>query len=638
MFEADCRPTGLIFSWRLMKQILHSDSLPGRQGPADESNQGAACGGAHGTGKGLGMPVISQKGSGDRGPHLLYGMQCWRACFYNETSSCRTRLWRIKGSGVRPSGAMAAGDSGGGLGTSGDSGRVSLAASQSWLDRRWPAPRSSKIFCRNTERYECALSPPGIHTPQHDPSCRYSFDARLCSLGANLFRSPSCDLIARVTMVPLPVPGQNKPLKILTIDGGGLQAISTLLILDELLSAIAKNNGVQQRKPRPCDVFDTIAGIGAGGWLALLLGRFHMDITSCLSEWYKITQNIAPRSGAEEMWMRLTQHCYFNPDRLVDQVDRLTKIYGTGEFLFADNADSVRTRHVFVAALRSDAKGYNLFRTYPIPASAKLPKKLLEGPVNPETFKISRAFGVTGAARYFTPHWKEQMATSGKITFSDTKFPKPHNITELALDEMWGIYGIEVPLSVIVNIGPGIPNTFDVRQIARRFSWGVKAPQNVSAPLKRSLSPPADDERKPKKRNTDREAEGLSVRFHESADRGDRNSKQAPRKGSVARIDTFGSVKDRKMDVKLKRDETNIELDVKKKLDNIYKGGSELYYRLALEQAPQGTTKNDSSASGAAVDATIDYLHSPPVGLMIDEIAQRMPKMNQRSQIPALVC
>lgn len=447
-------------------------------------------------------------------------------------------------------------------------------------------------------------------------------------------------------MVPVPVPvlvpGQTKPLKILTIDGGGLQAISTLLILDELLSAIAKNNGVQQRKPRPCDVFDTIAGIGAGGWLALLLGRFHMDITSCLSEWYKITQNIAPRSGAEEMWMRLTQHCYFNPDRLVDQVNRLTRIYGTGDNLFADDNGGIRTRHVFVAALRSDAKEYNLFRTYAIPASAKLPKKLREGPANPEEFKISRAFGVTGAAKYFTPHWKEQMAKSGKITFSDTKFPKPHNITELALDEMWGIYGTEVPLSVIVNIGPGIPNTFDVRQIARRFSWGLKVPHNTSAPLKRSRSPPAEDERQPKKRNTDKKAQedhvGPSVRFHDSTDRDEGISKQGSRKSSVPRIDTFGSIKDRNMDVKLRRDETKIESDVKAKLEHIYKGGSALYYRLALDQAPRGTTQNDSSASGAALDATLEYLESTSVGLMIDDIAQRIPSMNQDAQIPALVC
>jgi len=115
-------------------------------------------------------------------------------------------------------------------------------------------------------------------------------------------------------------------------------------------------------------------------------------------------------------------------------------------------------------------------------------------------------------------------------------------------------------------------------------------------------------------------------------------SKRGARKSSVARIDTFGSVKDRQMDVKLKRDETNIELDIKKKLDNIYEGGSKLYYRLALEQAPRGTTQNDSSASGAALNATLDYLQRPTVGLTIDEIAQRMPKMNQGAQNIALVC
>jgi hypothetical protein len=184
----------------------------------------------------------------------------------------------------------------------------------------------------------------------------------------------------------------SKPLKILTIDGGGLQAISSLLILDKLLDTIAKSNNVPHRKPRPCDVFDTIAGIGAGGWLAILLGRFHMDITTCLSEWYKITDRIAPRSRSEEIRMRAFHHCYFNPDRLVEQIEFLIKVYGTGNFLFDNLAGEVRTRHVLVAALRSDASGYNLFRTYEIPGDAKLPKKLLEGPENPSKFKISGAF------------------------------------------------------------------------------------------------------------------------------------------------------------------------------------------------------------------------------------------------------
>jgi hypothetical protein len=431
---------------------------------------------------------------------------------------------------------------------------------------------------------------------------------------------------------------EQKPLKILTIDGGGLQAISTLLILDELLSAVAKNNGVSNRVPRPCDVFDTIAGIGAGGWLALLLGRFHLDVTSCLSEWYKITQRIKPRSKGEKVRMRLLHHCYFDPDRLVEQVDQLTQLYGTGDYLFSDDAKDIRTRHVLVAALRSDAKGYNLFRTYPIPETASLPEKLLEGPRDPAKFKISSAFGVTGAAKYFTPPWKEQMDSNGKTRFSDNKFPKPHNITELALDEMWGLYGTAVPLSVIANIGPGIPNTFDVMQIARRFSWGLKVPHGVSAPLKRPRSPKVDDEYQPKKTNTfpDKKAqqssEGPSVRFRQSIEAGEAVSGSSPRKRSIVRTTTFGSVKGRKMEAKMKRDETKIEHDIRLKLDNIYQGGSKLYYRLALDQAPRGTTQNDSSASRAALDATLDYLQSPAIGIRIEEISQRMLRMNKGAQ------
>ncbi|KAL9038521.1 MAG: hypothetical protein Q9214_005247, partial [Letrouitia sp. 1 TL-2023] len=264
-------------------------------------------------------------------------------------------------------------------------------------------------------------------------------------------------------MAKLPRP--EKPLKILTIDGGGLQGISTLVILDKLLDTIARSNGVPNSKPRPCDVFDVIAGIGAGGWLALLLGRFQLDVSAALAEWYNLVDCIAPRSKAEELRMRLMQHSYFDTERLVEQIDRLTEFYETDQHMFFTPPNSTRCKHVFVSALKTDSKetnlGYNLFRTYHYPEGAKV----LDG-CDPRKFKISHAFGVTGAAKHFTPPWKK-----GKLKFLDVKFPSPHNITELALNEMWGLYGTDVQISVVVNIGPGIPSAFDYKKIARRFSW-----------------------------------------------------------------------------------------------------------------------------------------------------------------------
>ena len=423
----------------------------------------------------------------------------------------------------------------------------------------------------------------------------------------------------------------SKPLKILTIDGGGLQGVSTLLILNEVLDTIAKQNGV--RKPRPCDVFDTIAGIGAGGWLAILLGRFRMDINSCLCEWYKIVERIAPRSKSKELRLRILQHCYFDTHRLVEQVEKLTKLYGRGEYLFEPNPERARTRHVIVAALKSDTKGYNIFRSYKIPNSAKFPERLREGPANPSKFKISSAFGVTGASKYFTPEWKEQMESSGGIKFRDAEFPKPHNITELALDEMWAIYGTDVPISVVVNVGPGLPNNVDVKQIARRFSWGLDTTGDHTAvsigPSKTrhekssneasgSVAPPDD---------VSQDANKVLFRIPDNSAK--QNSTSTPaqdtkKKGPTGRTNTFGSIKGRSHDAKLKRRENEIEQDIKGKLNNLYPSGSELYYRLAPAYAPQGTAQNDSAASGVAFEAIRGFLNDPSIHSSIGEVAERV--------------
>ena len=417
----------------------------------------------------------------------------------------------------------------------------------------------------------------------------------------------------------------SKPLKILTLDGGGLQAASTLLILNKVLETIAQQNGVTgSKKPRPCDVFDTIVGIGAGGWLAILLGRFRMDITSCLTEWYNIMQCITPKSKIEQLRLRLLQHCYFDKERLVGQVDSLTKLYGTGDYLFEPDINGARTRHVFVAALNSDGKSYNLFRSYAIPESAKLPQKLLKGPKDPHEFKISSAFGVTGAARYFSMPWKEQIAGDGETRFSDTKFPEPHNITELALDEMWRIYGTDVPLSVIVNIGPGLPNDIDVKKIAKRFSWGLKAnPAHELTSAKRLILPAAPVS------PSDQDVKHVSDISYDDTGEHNRITKSTDglRKRSVARTNTLGSIKDRGVDIKLRRREDQIENDIKKKLEVIQPRNSDLYFRLAPAEAPQGTPQSDFSASDVALNETLDYLSQPLVGAKIEKLVERIPEV-----------
>ena len=389
-----------------------------------------------------------------------------------------------------------------------------------------------------------------------------------------------------------------RPLRILTLDGGGLQAVSTLLILNNILEAIAKQNGVpKKKKPRPCDVFDVIAGIGTGGWLAILWGRFRMDLSACLTEWYNLMECIAP-GPAKELRLRLLHACSFDIERLVKEVKLLTKEYGTGDRLFESDIDSARTRHVFVAAPAADAKGYKLFRSYEIPKSAKLPAKLLEGPQDPSSFEISRAFGATFAANHFTVPWEEQMASSGKLRLKDTQFPKPHNITQLALEEMWGIYGTNAPLSVVVNIGPGLPHDSDVKPIARKLPLGFKFGSAYEATFRKtsksSTSPISQSD------NVEQDMEQSSDRFHKD-ETGDSFTLEG-----------------------LRRLEYEMECKISKELSLVRPGNADLYFRLAPVNAPPGSYLNDSSVPKAVQDATITYLNNASVDWKVDQIARRM--------------
>lgn len=440
------------------------------------------------------------------------------------------------------------------------------------------------------------------------------------------------------------LPKPPKPLKILTIDGGGLQGIASLLILDRLLTSIARNNGVEDRKPRACDVFDVIAGIGPGGWLALLLGRFQMDVSAALAEWYNLIDCITPTSKAEKLRMRLIRHSRFDPDRLVEQIDEITDFFETDKHMFFTPPSGSRCKHVFVSALKTDSKdshlAYNLFRTYDCPEGSKV----LDGPPDPRTLKISHAFAATGAARYFTPPWKETSAKKGISKYLDYQFPSPHNITELALNEMWGLYGTDVEISVVVNIGPGNPTASDCRHIAKRFSWGrIEATKSPVLPRLGLASGAKDVTTSPKiiQSHDYAQADEMSHNQSEIPPR-IKFDQQLPapasdteKKTGVPRQTTFGSEKGVGIEDKLKRDESKIEDDIRMKLQHVYPQNAPPYYRLAPENCAPGTAKNDTFLPKVSFDATTQYLQNPWVEAKMERIGQRM---SLESPVPVLGC
>ncbi|KAL3476528.1 acyl transferase/acyl hydrolase/lysophospholipase [Aspergillus californicus] len=82
----------------------------------------------------------------------------------------------------------------------------------------------------------------------------------------------------------------DREINILSLDGGGVRALSTLHILKNIMEAIDREN-----PPKPCDFFDLIGGTGSGGLLAIMLGRLKMDVGQCITGYTRLCKHIFGR-------------------------------------------------------------------------------------------------------------------------------------------------------------------------------------------------------------------------------------------------------------------------------------------------------------------------------------------------------
>ena len=63
--------------------------------------------------------------------------------------------------------------------------------------------------------------------------------------------------------------------RVLSLDGGGVRGLSSLVILREIMEEIQRKSAVQDT-PLPCQFFDLIGGTSTGGLIAIMLGRLRM--------------------------------------------------------------------------------------------------------------------------------------------------------------------------------------------------------------------------------------------------------------------------------------------------------------------------------------------------------------------------
>ncbi|KAF2268539.1 FabD/lysophospholipase-like protein [Lojkania enalia] len=89
------------------------------------------------------------------------------------------------------------------------------------------------------------------------------------------------------------------PLRLLSLDGGGVRGLSSLMVLDDLMENIAIEEKRLGRRPqndhtplKPCDYFDLIGGTSTGGIIAILLSRLRLDCKQCIGIYTKLAEQI----------------------------------------------------------------------------------------------------------------------------------------------------------------------------------------------------------------------------------------------------------------------------------------------------------------------------------------------------------
>ncbi|ATY61577.1 Acyl transferase/acyl hydrolase/lysophospholipase [Cordyceps militaris CM01] len=86
------------------------------------------------------------------------------------------------------------------------------------------------------------------------------------------------------------------PLRILSLDGGGVRGYSMLIIVQELMHrTYVEAHGRAPRRheiPKPCDHFDLIFGTGTGGLIAIMLGRLRLDLETCKELYVRMTRMV----------------------------------------------------------------------------------------------------------------------------------------------------------------------------------------------------------------------------------------------------------------------------------------------------------------------------------------------------------
>ncbi|KAF5626597.1 calcium-independent phospholipase [Fusarium sp. NRRL 25303] len=288
------------------------------------------------------------------------------------------------------------------------------------------------------------------------------------------FKSPRDENLARVldaldsfmiramdveTRLHRPIAPESRGLCLLSLDGGGVKGLFSIIIIDRLMQETRRLEGPGAEHKKPCDYFDLIGGTSTGGLLAIMLGRLQMDTQLCIQAYKSLSKEVFSRkfkvpflesfrkaSNVALSWS------WFDGDKLKEAVCRTVK----ENLLPSDSAmlrqsgctvedltlitDMKSATYSFVCAVPKYEEKVKRIRSYePLDQQANAPA---------ERFKIWEAARATSAAPMYFPHIE-----AGGVSYFDGGLESNNPVIEVIEEAKQ-----EFPddkISTVISVGTG---------------------------------------------------------------------------------------------------------------------------------------------------------------------------------------
>ncbi|RAK77675.1 FabD/lysophospholipase-like protein [Aspergillus fijiensis CBS 313.89] len=251
-----------------------------------------------------------------------------------------------------------------------------------------------------------------------------------------------------------------EPLRVLSLDGGGIRGISSLLILERIMERIRDVKCLDE-VPRPCEYFDLIGGTSTGGIIAIMLGRLGMSTDECIKAYKKVAQqSFTPKRTSI---LPASPRGAFSAKALESAIKRIVREYCT-------DADCITRRSDDPATIETCPHSDMVFRDHTckktvVLASTKdnvdAPPTLFRTYDSSTAFETASLWQVARATSAATTFFKSIKVGRDRIEFVDAGFGY-NNPCEILTREAQQVYP-ERRTMRILSIGTGLGDVVTIQ-------------------------------------------------------------------------------------------------------------------------------------------------------------------------------